>query len=146
MPIKITVRECLTAEPALQHLSNVRYAPKVAYDIARLLLLVRAEIKLYNEDRNKYISDKGVSRPVSEAEIAQGLSGEVTEILDPEERAAFLKRDNEALQTEVTLERNPILIGALSGDITGDTIYHLGPLVDDKEVEIIIPSHLRIVP
>lgn len=130
MPIQLTVHECTLAEMALHRLSEIPLKAKTAYHIAKLLKLVKAEVKLYTQARNKYIMEIGTKRDPTDQEKAAGAVLPVTEVM-PENREAFGQKDEEMLLVEVSLDYAPLALADLPQDMTAADLFSLGPLVVD---------------
>lgn len=132
MSVTMTVHECTVAELGLQRISEIRLPAKTAYHIAKLLRLVKAEVKTYQEERNKFIMEIGTKRPPNEEEASRGVREEVTEVL-PERRKEFVERDEEMLKVEVTIEWKPLQMSQLPDEMTGADLFSLGSLVVEDD-------------
>lgn len=127
----LTIQECLAAEPALSQLSQERRPAKVSYHIAKLLHLVRQELKIYQGQRDTVIKEMGVSRPPTPQERLQGIRKDVIEVMD-DRREEFLVRDAEMTAVSVEIQWTPLVLKDLDGtDVAGSTLLAIGPLLTD---------------
>ena len=132
MPITISLRELLEAQPALQRLSTEKLPVKVAYNVARMMRAVQPEIEDFYKQRNALVKECGVTRPATEAE--RPMHGdEVTEV--PKDKLEEFRREIDELASEkITLEREPLKIEGLP-EMTAADLIALGPLIADLAEE-----------
>lgn len=130
MPITLTLRALLEAQPALDRLAGEKLPVQIAYRVAKIVKLTKAEIADFHEQRIKLVKAHGVTRPATEAELS--IHGpEVIEV--PPEKAAAFRAEIDALADEpVTFDREPLTISAAVPNITPADLIALGPLVIDE--------------
>ncbi len=128
MSIRVTLRELLEAQPALQRLSNEKLPVKVAYNVARMMRVVQPEVEDFYKQRNALVKEYGVTRAATEAE--RSMHGdEVTEV--PKDKLDTFREEIDGLAQEVVvLEREPLKITDSFPAITAADLLALGPLVD----------------
>jgi hypothetical protein len=133
MPIRLAVRELLDAQPALQRLGAEKLPIKVAYNLARLMRVIQPELDDFYKQRNDLVKQYGVTRPATDAERTQH-GDEVTEV--PKDKIEEFRNEiNELADEKITLDREPLKLGANFPDISAADIIALGALLADDEDE-----------
>lgn len=130
MPITMTLRAVLEAQAALDRLAGERLPVRLAYNVAKLVKLVRVEIGDFHEQRMKLVKEYGLARPATEAELP--IHGpEVIEV--PPDKIAAFQKELEALVAEpVRFDRAPLQLADTFPNITPADLIALGPLVTDE--------------
>src|SRR5258708_26126831 len=73
--IETTMGQRMEAERTIAHLAEVKLPVREAYDFAKLVKLIRAELQHAEEQRNAFIRELGTERPATDTERAQGQVG-----------------------------------------------------------------------
>jgi hypothetical protein len=105
--ITTTLAQLMEAQPALERLAAERLPVKAAYRVAKVLRLARPEIEQFIEQRNTMIRELGAER--------RQANGETTVEVTPANRDVFVAKVTELASLEVTLEIDPLEVGALDG-------------------------------
>jgi hypothetical protein len=131
MPITVTLRALLEAQPALVRLSNEKLPVKLAYRVARLMKVVQVELDDFHKQRIVLVKQYGATRPTTEEERA--IHGtEITEVT-PDRMVEFRQDVDDLADEKVTLEREPLKLEDNFPAITPADLIALGPLVADEE-------------
>jgi hypothetical protein len=128
--IRITLKDLLEAQPALQRLAAERLPVRLAYNVARMLKALQPDIDEFVKQRNELVKKYGATRPATEAEKPTH-GPEVTEVI----AANFLefKRELDELTTvEIVVDRAPLALDDVE-KISAADLLALGPLVKDAE-------------
>lgn len=131
MSATLTLAVLVNAEGALSRLEKQPAPIKIAYRIARLAEVVRAETALYHKKRNELIVSLGASRPVTDAEVAQGLAGTISEV-KPENLEMFMAQMLELGGVTVTIDKWLLTVDQL-GETTmmPQDVAALGALISE---------------
>lgn len=116
--IPVTLGELVQAEEALQRLLEVKLPAKQAYQVAKLMRLVKAETQHFHSQREEAIRELGVESKDTPGEIR----------VMPDKMQEFMKRLNEMHVVETQIDWTPLALDDLP-DITAGDLLRLGPLV-----------------
>jgi hypothetical protein len=133
MMITTTIKHLVDADMsgALNRLSALRLPVKPAYHVHRLIGLVKAELKTYDERRLDLVRQYGEERDATQTERQQGSPAKVHEVLPGTDAFDRFKADIDELKTiEVTLQWRAFDLKDLgNNEIMPADLALLGPLV-----------------
>ena len=114
--IKMKLSDVLAADRALTEIAELDIAAQASWDLSKLAQATNAEVELFRKKQRKLLEELGEEREASEEEAALGgLKGKVLAV-KPENKDAFLKRQDELLDVTVELGVTPFSVAKL-----GDT-------------------------
>jgi hypothetical protein len=116
---------------ALNRLSALRLGVKPAYHIHRLVGLVRAELKTYEDRRLELVRQHGIERAATPDERRQGAHATMTEVpMGTDAFDAFTRDIVELKSIDVTIHWRPIRLNDLGDSVVMPSdLTRLGPLV-----------------
>ena len=131
--ITLTLGECLDAEAALGRIAALPWPAKTAYDMAKLLRLLRAETKIFEQQRVALIKELGEGRPPTADEVARGATGEDVFQVPPARMAAYVEKYRALRDVQVALEWRALTLAQLTDGhpLAGTDLLELGPLLQD---------------
>ena len=127
--IKLTLRQLLDAQPALQRLSSERLPVKLAYNVARLIKVLQPELDEFMKQRDELIKEHGTKRSTTDAEKAQH-GDEIIEVM-PAQMSMFRKQVDELTTVVVTVDRAPLKLDADNISISAADLLALEPLLEE---------------
>jgi hypothetical protein len=133
MAVQLTLGECVDAEAALGRLAALPWPPKTAYDMAKLLRLLRAETKIFEQQRVALIKELGEGRPPTADEVARGATGEDVFQVPQARMPAYLERYRALRDVQVALDWRALTLAQLADGhrLAGTDLLELGPLLQD---------------
>lgn len=133
MPITITLRQLLDAQPALQRLSSEKLPIKLAYNVARLIRVLQPELDDFFKQRNELVLRYGYTRPSTEEERAAGQGDEVTEV-PKDKMVEFRETIDDVVNEKITIDREPLKLDGFPNTSVAD-ILALGPFLAEEPDE-----------
>jgi len=133
MAVTLTLGECVDAAAALARIAALPWPARTAYDMAKLLRLLRAETKIFEERRIALIKELGEARKPTDEELASGaLSDEVFQV-PPARMPAYLEKYRALRDVQVALEWRALTLAQLNDGhrLAGTDLLELGPLLQD---------------
>jgi hypothetical protein len=128
--ITTTLGALSLTEPALARLAEVRLPVKTAYQVAKLLRVVKVEASHFEQQRQAYVRELGTERDPTPAERAQGFTDRVV-VVGPADQPEFGRRMLELSNLVVELPAAPLALAALGAiDITAADLVALEPILE----------------
>lgn len=134
MAIRLTLVECLMAEPALARIASLPWPVKTAYHLSKLLRTLRREVKFFEEQRLAAVRNFGTGRTPSDEEKARGQVEDIHQV-QPDRMGEYVARYRELEQLPIQIDLYPITLEQLAGDqrVTGTDLADLGPLLEQGD-------------
>jgi len=124
--IAMKLGDLVNAEVALDRLLEERLPATVAYHVAKLARLVKAETAYFASQREAHVRELGEEVPVTDEQRAAGATSILKVKLEHVEE--FNRRLTELATVEVSIAWRPLPFEALP-PISGADVLRLGPLV-----------------
>ena len=129
--IKTTLGVLVQGEEALGRLTQLKLPTKTSYRLAKIARVVREEIRVFAEQRDKLIKEMGEERESTKEEMSRGMPPTITEVTNSN-RNEFFKQVQELFAVEVSLAQEPLrLEELLDCSISAADIISIGPLIEE---------------
>lgn len=124
----ITLQNILEAQETMQNLSTKMLRGRTAYQVARLLKRLEAELGTYNDTRLKLIERYAKKKEDGTYELNERNEYQFT----PENMQAYVGEINNLLQEQIEIDANPLkLDDLLDLEFTPSEMVALEPFIEE---------------
>lgn len=124
----ITLQNILEAQGTMQNLSTKVLRGRTAYQVARLLKRLDAELSTYNDTRIKLIEQYAKKKEDGSYELNEQNEYQFT----PENMQAYMNEINNLLQEKIEIDANPLkLDDLLDLEFTPTEMVALEPFIEE---------------
>jgi hypothetical protein len=132
MAIEMTLEECAIAEAALARLSALVWPIRTAYHMSKLLRLMRAELRVAEQERLALVKELGCERPTNEMERNSGMGHRIIEV-PSEKMDEFQDRRQAIVNQTLRLDWAPLTLDEFGEQkVSAIDIADLGPVFSER--------------